>query len=217
MEFFVVLVDLIKGIAWPIVIGVIAWIFRSNIGGVLGHLPKVLDRVRELPGGTKLCPAEEEQQARLGVVTSRPSLELKQIPGLGRTPAIEMRERAILSLLDEINEDERVSRLTRALAESCLSTAFERIYRIIYGSQISMLRLLNENPHFREHHVRDFFSRVKDRFPEIYANYTFDRWLDFLKTAQLAVQIEDRLQISDVGRDFLTYLTLQGLPEAKPG
>ena len=207
MEWLTAIVDLLIGIAWPAAVTAIALVYKSEI-------PSLLRRLRKAgPAGVELDSAEQQQRARLENATSPGTLEIKQIPGIGRTPAIENKERLILSILDKIPEDERVSRLTRTLAESDLSVTFERIYRIIFHSQISMLRKLNASSHFTTNQARPFFDLGKEQFPKLYTGYTFEKWLGFLKDFQLISQDETLLSITDIGIDFLTYLTVRRIPE----
>jgi hypothetical protein len=65
--------------------------------------------------------------------------------------------------------------------------------------------------------VCNFFKPFEQQFPEIYTNYSFDSWLAFLVNSGLAVQDGEFLQITDIGRDFLSYLTERRLFENKPG
>jgi hypothetical protein len=62
------------------------------------------------------------------------------------SPAIERLERQLhtqLSAITNVSEDEKRDLLVRILAQAQLEAAFERIYNIIFGSQIAFLRRLN--------------------------------------------------------------------------
>ena len=51
----------------------------------------------------------------------------------------------------------------------------------------------------------------------IYASFGFDGWLGFLINSGLVIQDGEVLRISDVGRDFLFYLTEKRLFEGNAG
>jgi hypothetical protein len=54
------------------------------------------------------------------------------------------------------------------------------------------------------------------RYPEFYANYPFENWLNFMMGAGLVDEKDGDLEISLFGRDFHVYLVEQRLLETKP-
>jgi hypothetical protein len=57
----------------------------------------------------------------------------------------------------------------------------------------------------------NFYDQVAQRFPERYANYSFESWVDFLKSNILiVVHPSQMIDITVRGRDFLKYLTHWG-------
>jgi hypothetical protein len=167
------------------------------------------------PAGFEFEPTE--QQKAQGKAILAPG-ELKELPGLSRTPAIAHVERLLHDSLRNANikPDDREDLLIRLLAESRLVLLFEQTYAIIFGSQIAGLKLLNQYSKVSEEEVRTYFERVKETHPEIYGNYGYDSWLGFLISRDLVRRSNHMIEITDIGRDFLLYLTMRGLPESKP-
>jgi len=106
-------------------------------------------------------------------------------------------------------ERERV--LIRHLAGLSLITQFERIYSLIWGSQIGVLQFLNSAPAGVESEsLHPWFEQAAAREPEALANDTPDRWLGFLESASLIMTVDGRVVITLEGREFLKYVIHQG-------
>jgi hypothetical protein len=59
--------------------------------------------------------------------------------------------------------------------------------------------------------ARQFYDEAIPTCPKIYPQYTFEQWLDWLKSkALIAVYPSDMLEISHKGKDFLRYLAHVG-------
>lgn len=121
--------------------------------------------------------------------------------------------------LNAIPEPQKIPRLINALAASNLERAHERVYRLIFGSQIRGLRQLATVGRVTKEQARQFYDE-NTRTPEaqkFYANYGFDGWLKFLISQQvIAETLESVFEITNYGRDFLAYLDRMKMPDAKP-
>ena len=94
---------------------------------------------------------------------------------------------------------------------------FERTYGLIFGSQISFLQQMNGGPLTIEH-AREFYDRAKAAFVEVYKNYSFEQWLNFMESFILLSKTADgRLAITARGRGFLSYLTENGYTIQRAG
>jgi hypothetical protein len=62
----------------------------------------------------------------------------------------------------------------------------------------------------------EYFNEAKSNKPEL-SNVEFSGWLEFLRVFNLIKIENETISITDLGRDFLLYLTAQNLNEAKPG
>ena len=61
-----------------------------------------------------------------------------------------------------------------------------------------------------------YFDNVKSSEGARYQNVSFDQWLAFLRNQQLMGIVGDRVEITDLGRDFLLFLSARGRLENKP-
>jgi len=84
---------------------------------------------------------------------------------------------------------------------------FEWIYDNIFGSQIALLQALNSlGPH--DNTIFNFYyAQAKKRYPEAYEGFSLETYPKFLFSNNLiAVDNDQKIQISILGLDFLKYL-----------
>ena len=127
--------------------------------------------------------------------------------------AVEVPEAARLEHQREIeNAAEREQALRQALWESQLETYFEITYRVIFASQMRVLKLLNESPTgFRQDALRLLAPAAITA-----SGAALERWSQYFLTSSLAVVQDQNIVISEPGRNFLLYVTRQGYPELGP-
>jgi hypothetical protein len=99
--------------------------------------------------------------------------------------------------------------LTRVSASWLTIADFERIWGLIFGSQIDALRRLNAVPMNRQ--------ELQDIHTEATAQrgmaHPFDRWLAFLEASTLIQPEGDLFTITNRGRGFLLFLVRMNKPE----
>ena len=131
-------------------------------------------------------------------------------------PAVARLENELRNELQAVDSQQREGRLIRVLAETRLRAGHEFIYNRIFGSQIVFLKRLNELANCTVDQAREFFQPYAKQFPQVYSNYGFEAWLNFMVTNALVLRNGDTLMIDEIGRDFLGYLVFQRLLENKP-
>jgi hypothetical protein len=93
--------------------------------------------------------------------------------------------------------------LIRHLAATQLLQRAEFLYRVIFGSQLSAIRTLNETGPHPENIVRRFYDAARNRAPRFYGDYTFEQWVGFLLHQNVVVFENERYAITRYGREFL--------------
>jgi hypothetical protein len=207
-------VELVRAVAWPTAVVVIALGYKPEL---LRALPVFLRRAIKFEGfGVKaeVGATEPQQQIAADNPAAEKLPEATLVPD--PRPAVNLMEAQLRGQASGIEAPRREPILLRALAMSRLEAGHLFVYNRIYGSQIVGLRRLNEAGQATVDQAREFFRPVEEQFPQVYASYGFDGWLKFLKDNSLVVQNGDVLEITEFGRDFLTYLTNQRLAEGKP-
>jgi hypothetical protein len=133
-------------------------------------------------------------------------------------PTIAKVETQLHAELGIIDPEKQIDVLVRNLAVARLGRNFEQIYRIIFGSQIAGLAALAAAPDGEApvSESSSYFDDIKAKHSEFYEKNTFEEWIQYPINADLAVRSGDRLKVTDLGRDFLTYLRETKLPAEKP-
>ncbi|MBU4288097.1 MAG: hypothetical protein KKI12_08000 [Proteobacteria bacterium] len=108
--------------------------------------------------------------------------------------------------------------LVKHLAGTQLLLAFERIHSIIFGSQIFLLKRLNESAGvgkpmvFVEQHI----DHVRNMFSENLSSWTNEQYLQFLFDRILIVRNDEQLHVTNLGVEYLTWLVRNGRSDNKP-
>lgn len=192
LEWAKVFFDLIKGIAWPLAIFLLFWMFRLQLG------EKIKDLISAGPTGAVFhAPVQAVQAQAAGVV-----------PQLGEHPMSSVTKitGTIQHDLEAIQENARVTVLVRALAETRLFAGFEAIFGVIFGSQITALRELAKGPQNEALAKARFDQEVRPLNEKLYGEWTFEKWADLLLAQELVRREEDVFHITDFGRDFLLFV-----------
>jgi len=114
-----------------------------------------------------------------------------------------------------VNTPETTDILIHQLAISQLKLNFEKIYNIIFGTQIHLLKKLNENPKHPDY-VESYSQGVIDNHQEM-ANWDINNYLNFLfENALIIFNKEDNVYaITNYGHEFLLWLLETGNNEDK--
>lgn len=104
-------------------------------------------------------------------------------------------------------EEETARVLVRHLAVTQLLYRAESLYRVIFGSQIAALRLLNEARR-TDVELQPLFERAKRRAPSFYGEYSFEDWIGFLIQKGCVLKNSDSgiYAITVWGQRFLEFL-----------
>lgn len=218
MAVWVAIIDLIKSALWPALFAGCFFFYRHEF-------KQLIPRIRKAGAtGFEVDPAESaEQQKKISSDTAIGSEVLKDFSGLSRTAAIKEVELEIHKQLKqkidsaEIRAEDQVDYLVRHLAEDRLCLKFERDYSIILGSQILMLKNINEKSHLKIEDAKSIFDFAKAKFPDIYDDFSYDNWVSFPQIAGLMIMDGNRFKLTNNGKDFLLYLTIRGMTTEKYG
>jgi hypothetical protein len=128
----------------------------------------------------------------------------------------EARIRVDLSKLN-LADNEAVDLLIQHLAATQLFLAAERLYRIIFGSQIAVLKHLNLYGPANRVIIQKFYDEAKEKFPQVYNPYPFESYVNFMKSQNLVITPDDiNYSITILGKEFLQWMVVEGRPEEKP-
>lgn len=105
------------------------------------------------------------------------------------------------------NEEEKISVLARALATSRVALEFNNIANVIFGSQVTLLvQLSGTHNGITQNQAELIFEQAKTAFPELHGERKLEDWLMYLHSNNLITSIENRIDITQFGTDFLKHL-----------
>ncbi|WP_226065509.1 hypothetical protein [Kaistella polysaccharea] len=209
-HFTEIILKFIGSIAWPIIVLVIFLSLKKPISNLLLNLKKLSY------GGTLLETFSEsnqkEQIAELENIDSQinESNFKNYLSKFSQATNIELDE--IINSetnLTEINDVQtRAEQLYDYSKLIVLLKNFERIYLVIFGSQIRILQRLNYSITEDIDELKFYFDNAVKIYPETYKNYLYKDYLQFLISNKLVNydQESNSLTITNFGQDFLRYI-----------
>ncbi|WP_428428246.1 hypothetical protein [Pararhizobium sp.] len=198
LEWAKTIFDLLKGIAWPLVVFLLFFMFRAQLQERIKHL------VSAGPTGAVFQPSQPSEPP------TPSTLKTVRHPMSMVNENIELIQRQLL----DIPENERTTRLISALAEAQIEAQFEFLFGSVFGSQIAALRVLARGMVTLDEAKKFFEEEVVPLNKTIYSEWGFDEWSRFLTSQQLAEINGDHVEITDRGRDFLLFVDVKkaGVP-----
>lgn len=203
MEYLKLLVEFVKAAAWPFAASWIAYYFRDAIVAQLPRVTKV--------GPVTLDPLPSQANVSAPKVNSD---AIKKVEAAIPVDLLKEGEIIIQGLFPNSHDSELLTLSSGLL----IGGLFERTYNFIFGSQILLLERLNSSPLSMDD-LKQFYERARDAFPEIYKNYTFEQWLNFLESFTLITRTQDGslFAITPRARGFLRYIIDNGYTTQKAG
>jgi len=108
--------------------------------------------------------------------------------------------------------------LIRHLAGTQLLLGFERIHKLIFGSQLNLLRELNliAPEGFTKQEIEDYFEDIKDEFQNSFSGWDTKKYLVYLFSNILIVKNEDKIHITNLGQEYLNWIEENNINDKKP-
>lgn len=100
----------------------------------------------------------------------------------------------------------KIDIMVRDSASYRIATEFERIYRIIFGSQMRLLRYLNTNGNLTDKDVARFFKQEKKKMPD--SDIELGPWTRFIVSQGLMEYKNNGYKITNKGAAFVAYMAL---------
>ncbi len=239
------LFDLVKAALWPAAIVFMGLLFRRQVGGLLSRLlegsawgvnAKFAPPAQQTPEEVKKLAKKVEPKLTLSMndevtfsLNGAPKkAEPKADPKSGpKEPVAKGIGPWFEGLEEKIRSDPRIKDLecreqleivigSQAVVQSYLG--FERIFNIIFGSQLFALRLADRPGGIPLDDVKSIFESARERFPEFHKSRTFEAWCQFLMDTGLAVELplvngRRMAGVTDQGHEFIVYVTQQRYAE----
>lgn len=135
------------------------------------------------------------------------------------SPALLQQERVLLADLEARKLDctsDTTKVLVRHLAKARLVLRCQFAYRLIFGSQIALLKRINTmGGGMFEADAHQFYQVVASVHSDVFPAHQPGPYLDFLVRQGLLFPKDGHFLITDFGREFLTWLVQSGETENK--
>jgi len=206
--------EIIKDLGWPhftfLFALVFLLVFRSQLAGLISRITSI-DK-----SGVKAAPTPEAQREKQKTEAAQElllaigdSIVLRDIEGSIR---LDLMERGLET------EGDTVKVLIKHLGATKILLVFEQIHNLIFGSQIYLLKKLNEV--VGQGQKRDFFAahfdHVKGLFKEDLGGWSFEQYMAFPIGRSLVTVDRDTYHITNLGVEYLTWITRSGRSENRP-
>lgn len=204
------ILEYLKVLIWPIIIGGVIIYYRKNIQAFIDRIWKL-----KFPGGE----LEAEKQKNLQSVDEGGGRENAEETLSQQTELIEEVKNQYETQYSTLqqNAQQAIQDLLNQLSVKDIQLNFERTYNVIFGSQIALLELLLPKTTGESRAFLDlFYSQVKKiNFP-IFENWTLDAYIQLL-IYKLLVEVTPvgNYKITVRGASFLSYITNLNYPKNK--
>lgn len=204
------MVNIVKDVAWPIVVLLFMFLFRTQIASLISRITSI-DK-----SGVKTSQAPESQREQQNTEAAQELLHT-----ISKSVVQREREERIKSYLKDNSlevEGDTVKLLIAELATTQLRLEFEQIHNVIFGSQIFLMKRLNEayGRTLSKEMVVAHFDQARKTFRPNFDSYSFDQYMIFLQRMSLVTVTGDAYHITDYGIEYLTWMTRIGNSENRP-
>jgi hypothetical protein len=207
------MIEFFKAISWPhtgLILGIIfLFLFKKDVALFIG-------RVKSIGKDGLTASTPEAQRENKNNLAAQELLD-----AIGKSIVLKELEDRIRLDMDSRGLDTKgdsVELLIRQLAANQILLEFEQIHSLIFGSQIFLLKKLNEvcgqgkSKVFLDEH----FKALQEIFPDALSNWSLDQYLSFLKSRSLILFDGDNFHITNLGVEYITWIARNGRQENKP-
>jgi hypothetical protein len=136
------------------------------------------------------------------------------------TAVLKTQEEAIRKDVEKLFPNDlsgRVNSLVTHLAATQLALAFERIDKLIWGSQLELLLHVNSlHNGAAVDELKRFYDNAAAAHQDSLKEYSFENYLGFLVNSRLLFRTNGRVFITPFAKDFLAHLARIGATYPRP-
>jgi len=196
LEFAKVILDYLKVVIWPIVVIIIAFCFKIEISNLINRIIS-----GELPGFKFNATSKQEKKEESDLKSKLKNVPIEEKNKLEEL--IQEKEKALTSASQSIDQ------LKNELVQKEIELDFERIYNIIFASQIDLLNKMVILGYLGIQNIIQHFILVQRTFEPTFSNWDITNYLQFLYDQKLIERQDSHtIKITDKGKAFLQYLSI---------
>ncbi len=206
--------EIIKSLSWPhltfIFVVIFIFAFRKPLAGLISRVTQI-DKSGVKTSSTPEAQREEQKKEAVQelLFAIGNSIVLQDVEGRIKT---DLETRGLET------EGDSTKVLIKYLAAAQILLEFEQIHNLIFGSQIFLLKKLNEvvGQGKPKEFVTTHFEQIKGPFPVELGSWTLEQYLSFLIGRSLLIVTEGIYHITNLGVEYLTWIARNGRREDKP-
>jgi len=185
-------------------------LFRSQLAALISRITSI-DK-----SGVKAEPTPEAQREKRKteavqelLLAVGDSIVLRDIEGRVRS---DLEERGLET------ETDTAKVLIKHLAAVTILLDFEQVHNLIFGSQIYLLKRLNEvvGQGQTRDDIATYFEHVKESFNKELGDWSLEDYMAFLTGRSLVTAYGDTYHITNLGVEYLTWIARNGRSENRP-
>lgn len=209
LELYEKTVELLIGIAWPIVFIAIVLILKTSIVKAIKAITESLASRRITIDKGKLAFEPPEQNLPkdediFSIDIADPKLQSFFNDRLDNARL--NAEKAIAELTKEKPSWSREDVLLNAFADLDAALILERIYSSMFGSQIDLINSLSKNNNEAKIDVaKSIYDKATTDWPTMYPDYSYEDWLNYLVASGVILINDDQIKLTNVGTAFKPY------------
>lgn len=205
--------ELLTNLEWRHLVFVFAVVFvvvfRQPLVGLISRITSI-DK-----SGVKTAAAPEAQRE---IEKKEAAQEL--LRAIGDSIVLEDVEGRIKTSLEEKGletEGDTIGVLIKHLAATQTLVEFEQFYNLIFGSQISLLKKLNEvaGQGVSKEAMQSHFDHFQEMYKDELGKWSLDQYLEFLIERSLILYEGGSYHLTNLGVEFLTWMARNGRSESK--
>lgn len=184
-------------------------LFKKNIRNLI-------DRIIEVGKGGIKCNSMPEQTPVLDNVEKKLNENSQEflLPTIKHN--ISLINKYITENKDKFPTDkEEIEHLKYCLADITFILRCERVYQIIFGSQIRVLKKLNAGIDVSIEEINIILEENKKALPLVFEKWDVNMYMYFLIESNLIEVIEEKYLITNFGMDFIKWMNRFGKTENK--
>jgi len=203
---------ILESFSWPHVSLVFAvffiLVFRKPITSLIARITSVDKRGIKTTATPEAQREEQKQEAVQELLNA-----------VGHTIVLEDIENRIEADLEDRGLDtngDTTKVLIKHLAATQILLKFEQIHTLIFGSQIFLLKQLNQvvGQGFSREKIEAHFEEVQELFSEELGSWSVDEYLGFLLGSSLLIERDNVYHLTNLGVEYLTWIVRNGKIES---
>jgi len=205
-------------LGWPVAAVAMTYILRSGLNEWIRKIKTI-----EGPAGLKASASASEQDEQAPslanlvgeesvAAATRPAAGTQLLLLPGNASTVEVAQSLPVLMKQVIQKAATGDEESRQLFFWAAAFANEKIYRLIFGTQITALRIGSGSPEIPEvtlHALFDNSTRAGNK-------QTYDQWFGYLLGQSLLEKTPGGAQITVAGRVFMKFILAEAYPQDKP-